>query len=302
MKDKYLVVLLGPTGVGKTDLSIFLARSLKTGIVSSDSRQIFKEMKIGTAVPDMETLNAVPHYFIQNRSIHDYYNASKFEFEVISLLDNLFEKSEVVLMVGGSTLYIDAVCLGIDDLPEIDKEIRSNLINKLEIEGLESLRFELKRLDPEYYEMVDLKNKARILRALEVCIQTGKKYSDFRSETTKERPFEIIYIGLERDREELYDRINQRVDIMIREGLAEEARKLFPLRHLTALKTVGYRELFSHFNGEITMEEAIEKIKSNTRHYARRQITWFRRNQKIKWFHPDQHKEILEYIEGLRSS
>jgi len=294
---KSLIILLGPTGVGKTDLSIEIAKYYNTEIISCDSRQIYKEMRIGTAVPDLQTLETIPHHFIRSHSIHDYYNASKFEVEVLERLELLFQKKEVVLMTGGSMMYIDALCKGIDDLPEVDDELRRSLMARMEAEGIESLRNELKYYDQAYYNEVDLRNPKRILHALEICLMTGKPYSSFRINQTKKRPFQIIKLGLNRDREVLYNRINQRVDIMFSEGIEKEAIDLYPFRHLNSLNTVGYRELFDYFDGTITIEEAKAKIKANSRKYARKQLTWFRRDPEIKWFTPDMKDEIIAYAD-----
>jgi tRNA dimethylallyltransferase len=300
---KTLLILLGPTGVGKTDLSIDIALYYNTEIISCDSRQIYKEMSIGTAVPGRQTLETIPHHFIRSHSIHDYYNASKFEIEVLERLNSLFQKKEIVLMTGGSMMYIDALCKGIDDLPEIDVELRSSLMERMENEGIESLRNELRYHDPLYYNEVDLRNPKRILHALEICLMTGKPYSSFRINQTKQRPFNIIKLGLNLDREVLYNRINQRVDKMFDEGLEQEALNLYPFRNLNSLNTVGYRELFDYFEGKITIDEAKEKIKANSRKYARKQLTWFRRDPEITWFTPDMKNEIIAYTnEQLRKN
>lgn len=296
---KLLIILLGPTGVGKTDLSIDIAQYYRTEILSCDSRQIYKEMRIGTAVPDPTILDSVPHHFIQSHSIFDYYNASKFEIEALQTLDKLFKDLDIVLMTGGSMMYIDALCKGIDDLPEIDLQIRNKLTARMESEGIESLRNELRFFDPVYYQEVDLRNPKRILHALEICQMTGKPYSSFRVQEQKERPFKIVKIGLNRDRELLYTRINQRVDQMFAEGLVSEARALYPHRHLNSLNTVGYRELFDHFDGKITLEEAQEKIKANSRKYARKQLTWFRRDNEINWFTPEMKQEIISFLDRV---
>ncbi len=294
--NKSLIVLLGPTGIGKSKLAIRIARELNTEIISSDSRQIYKELSIGTAVPNQEDLETIPHHFIHSHSIHDYYNASRFENEAIEKIELLFQTKDTVLMTGGSMMYIDAVCKGIDDLPTVDQKLRQQLIDDFEKNGIEHLRLQLKKLDPAYYEQVDLKNPKRLLHALEICLMTGKPYSSFRTEKIKERPFNIIKIGLNRNREELYDRINKRVDEMIAAGLEKEARSVYQYRHLNSLNTVGYRELFSYFDGEITLEKAIELIKRNTRHYARKQLTWFRKDEATQWFQPEQEDEIMNWI------
>jgi len=293
---KTLITLVGPTGIGKTDLSIFLALKLNTEIISVDSRQFYKELKIGTAVPDITQLSAVKHHFVGHLSIHDYYNASIYEFEVLELLNDLFKTHEKVLMVGGSGMYVDAVCKGIDDLPEIDPEIRAQLQEKYQREGIESLRFELKRLDPEYYAMVDLKNPKRILKGLEICMMTGKTYTSFRKALIKERQFKIIKIGLKMDREKLYRRIDARVDKMIEAGLIDEVKALYPYKGINSLNTVGYKELFDHFDGLYDLNKAIELIKRNSRHYAKRQLSWFGRDKEINWFEPDKKDEILDFI------
>ncbi len=291
-----LIVIIGPTAIGKTDLSIYLAQKLAAEIISADSRQFYKELKIGTAVPDNAQLKAVKHHFIGNKSIHDYYNASSFEFEVINLLKKLFLKTNQVIMVGGSGMYVDAVCKGIDDLPEIDMEIRNSLIKKFETEGIESLRFELKRLDPDYYAIADLKNPKRLLKALEITLQTGKPYSTFRTKTIKNRDFNILKIGLNMDREKLYERIELRVDKMIENGLIDEAKQFIKYKNLNSLNTVGYKELFPYIEGEYSLERAIELIKRNTRRYAKRQLSWFKRDKEINWFMPDEKEKILNFI------
>jgi tRNA dimethylallyltransferase len=296
--QKYLIVLTGPTGIGKTKTGIKIAQHFKTEIVSADSRQIFKEMAVGTAVPDIEELKAVKHHFIQTHSIKENYNASRYENEALDVIDSILKTSNLVLLVGGSMLYIDAVCQGIDIMPDADPEIRKMLKDKLENEGLESLRFQLKKLDPDYYNTVDLKNPNRIIHALEISIQTGKPYSSFRSNPNKTRPFSIIKIGLNCDRKKLHNRINARVDQMIDEGLENEARNLYHLKHLNALNTVGYRELFAFFDGETTREKAIELIKRNSRRYARKQLTWFRNDIEMNWFEPEQTGEIITFIEN----
>lgn len=294
--QKNLIVLTGPTGIGKTATSIELADNLKTEIISADSRQMFKELKIGTAVPSDQELAKVKHHFIQTISIHENYNASRYENETLTLLSSLFKKYNSVLLVGGSMMYIDAVCNGIDIMPDVDIQLRNSLKDQLDKEGLESLRFQLKKLDPEYYFKVDLKNPNRIIHALEISIMTGKPYSSFRSNKKKKRPFSIIKIGLNCDRDVLHHRINTRVDQMIDGGLEEEVRSLHHLKHLNSLNTVGYREFFSYFNNEVSLNETIELIKRNSRRYARKQLTWFRRDSEMKWFEPGQTSEILSYI------
>lgn len=294
---KTLIVLLGPTGVGKTDLSIGVARHFDTSIISCDSRQIYREMRIGTAVPSKEQLAAVPHYFIQTISVQDYYNSWQFEVEALAKIGECLETRDVVLMTGGSMLYIDAVCKGIDDIPTIAPELRAELMELYAKEGLEAIRKILKQLDPVFYEQVDLNNAKRVLHAVEVCRMAGVPYSSLRRNTPKDRGFRILKIGLNREREELYKRIDQRVDLMLTEGLEEEARALFPRRHLNALNTVGYKELFDYFEGKTDQEEAVRLIKRNSRRYARKQLSWFRRDEDITWYHPDDHVLILQDIE-----
>lgn len=296
---KTLLVLLGPTGVGKTDLSIELARHYRTSVISCDSRQIYKEMNIGTAVPEREQLAAVPHFFIQTVSVRDYFNCWEFEQQALRKIRELFEERDVVVMAGGSMMYIDAVCKGIDEMPTIDDEVRASVKEMFERDGIEALRLLLKKLDPEWYARVDLKNGKRVMHALEVCLMTGKPYSSFLTRTVKEREFNIVKIGLNREREELFDRINRRVDIMVESGMEEEARALYPLRHLNALNTVGYKEWFDYFDGKFDREEAIRLIKRNTRRYAKKQLTWYRNDSDIHWFHPSQKEEIRSILNSL---
>lgn len=293
---KTLIVITGPTGIGKTDLSIELAQMLDTVIISSDSRQIYKELKIGVARPSEEDLAKVKHYMIANKSVYEYYSAGKFELEVLDILENVFKKKNTVLLVGGSGMYIDALCKGIDNLPDADPKIRKRLTEKYEKEGIESLRFDLRRLDPEHYKIIDLNNPKRLLRAVEVCIQTGKTYTSFLSNSDKKRDFNILKIGLERDRKELYERINKRVDLMIEEGLLEEAKSFLKDKNLNSLNTVGYKELFPYFEGKYDLEEAVRLIKRNSRRYAKRQITWFKRDKDYNWFHPDDKQKIFKFI------
>lgn len=295
-----LIVILGPTASGKTELGISLAEKLNTEIISADSRQIYTELKVGSAPPDEDQLKRAVHHFIGIKSVHEYFNASMFEMDVLSLLPDLFTKYKKILMVGGSGMYLDAVCSGIDDIPTVEPEIRKKLQEQYQSEGIESLRIQLKMLDPKYYEMVDLRNPNRILKGLEISIMTGKPYSSFLTRTKKKRDFSILKIGVNRDRDELYDRINRRVDQMVELGLIEEARSLYSNRELNALNTVGYKELFSSFDGNLTLAEAIELIKRNTRRFAKRQITWFQRDSEITWFHPDEEEKILELIRSFK--
>jgi len=291
-----LIVLLGPTGVGKTELSLRIAETFGSPILSSDSRQLYRELPIGTAAPTAEQLKRVKHYMIGTLSVNEYYSASQFEEEVISLLDELYQTTPVILMTGGSMMYIDAVCKGIDEIPTVAQEIRDALYSQFEREGLSPILRELKESDPIHYEEVDRNNYKRVIHAVEICRQTGKPYSSFRINKKKERPFRIIKIGLTRDREELCDRINLRVDMMMQEGLLEEARKVYPYKYLNALNTVGYKELFNYFDGEWSLDQAIEKIKRNSRVYARKQMTWFKRDPEILWFHPEDEEAILKTI------
>jgi len=298
MKRKHLVVLVGPTAVGKTALGIELARHFRTEIISADSRQMYRELHIGTASPTDEELKQAKHHFIKNKSVTDYYNASMFEVEVLELLETLFKSLDVVLMVGGSTLYIDSLINGIDDLPTVDNKLREQLIEQYKAEGIEFLRNQLKLLDPEHYRKVDLKNPNRMMKAIEVSLMTGQPYSSLLTSTQKERDFNIIKIGINRERPELFDRINQRVDQMISEGLMDEVKGLEHFRNTNALKTVGYREIFDYLDGKASLELAIEQIKTNTRRYAKRQITWFARDKEMPWFHPNDLDSILSHIKS----
>lgn len=293
---KTLVVLIGPTGVGKTALSLRLAEALNACIISADSRQLYADLKIGTAAPTAEELQRVPHHMVGTLKLTDYYSAAQYETEVMALLEKLFQERDNVLLTGGSMMYIDAVCKGIDDIPTVDAETRELLMQKYESEGLEQLCSELRLLDPEYYKVVDLKNPKRVIHALEICYMTGRTYTSYRTQQTKLRPFRIIKIGLTRPREELYERINQRVLQMIADGLEAEARSVYPYRHLNSLNTVGYKEMFRYFDGEWTLPFAIEKIQQNSRIYSRKQMTWFKRDEEIRWFHPDEETAILQYL------
>ena len=292
-----LIVITGPTAVGKTALTIEIAQRYGIPVINADSRQIYRELKIGTAAPTDEQLQAAKHYFVGTKSISDYYNASMYEQEVLALLDTQFKSHNIQLLSGGSMMYIDAVCNGIDDIPTVDDKTRSTMKSRLEEEGLEALVEELRQLDPEHYEVVDRNNPRRVVHALEICHMTGRTYTSFRTAHKKQRPFQIVKIGLNRPREELYARINRRVDLMMEQGLEEEARRMFPHKGVNALNTVGYKELFDYFEGRWSLNEAVERIKGNTRRYARKQLTWFRRDQSMRWFHPDQSEQIKTYIE-----
>ena len=286
---KTLAVLLGPTGVGKTEVSLRLAEHLGSPILSADSRQLYKDLAIGTAAPAADDLQRVQHYFVGILELSDYYSASRFEEDALRLLTDLFETHDTLIMSGGSMMYIDAVCKGIDDIPTIDETLRRDIRSLYEKEGLDPIRQQLKILDPVFYRQVDLKNPKRVIHALEICLMTGKPYSSLRTNATKERPFRILKIGLTRDREELYDRINRRVDRMMENGLLDEARRVYPFRHFNSLNTVGYKELFQYFDGLWSLELAVEKIKQNTRIYARKQMTWFKRDKEIVWIHPEEY-------------
>ena len=294
---KKLIVITGPTAVGKTALCMQVARHYDIPIVNADSRQLYRELPIGTAAPTAEQQQAVRHYFVGTLGIDDYYSASMYEQQVMTLLPQLFAVSDYALLSGGSMMYIDAVCNGIDDIPTVDDQTRSLMKQRLADEGLETLVEELRRLDPEHYEIVDRQNPRRVVHALEICHMTGRTYTSFRTAHKKQRPFQIVKIGLNRPREELYARINRRVDLMMEQGLEEEARRMFPHKGVNALNTVGYKELFDYFEGRWSLNEAVERIKGNTRRYARKQLTWFRRDQSMRWFHPDQSEQIKTYIE-----
>lgn len=296
MNKPNLIVVVGPTAIGKTSLSLALATHFKTEILSADSRQFFKEMSIGTAAPTKTELAAAPHHFIHHISIEDEYSVGDFEKQALEKLDSLFKTHQNVIMVGGSGLYVDAVTKGLDEFPEVEGNIRKVLNERLEIEGIGTLQKELENLDPEYYSEVDKYNPHRVIRALEICIGTGKPYSSFRKNEKPERPFNTILIGLTADRPIVYDRINRRVDIMMKEGLLEEARALYPKKDLNALNTVGYKELFKYFEEEWSLEKAVEEIKKNTRRFAKRQFTWFRKNEGISWFNYDSPIEDIIHL------
>lgn len=284
MQQKTLIVLVGPTGIGKTELSLSMAKLLSSPIVSADSRQIYKTISIGTAAPTKEQLSQAQHYFVGQLELDEYYSAAQYETDVLNLLDGLFETHDTVLMTGGSMMYIDAVTKGIDDIPSVDDETRSLLKQRFETEGLEPLLEELRLLDPDYYAIVDKKNHKRVVHALEICYMTGKTFTSFRKSESKERPFRIVKIGLRMERERLFDRINKRVDKMIEEGLVEEARSVSHLRHLNSLNTVGYKEMFKFIDGEWDLYTATERLKKNTRVYAKKQMTWFKKDESIHWF------------------
>lgn len=294
MNIKKLIVVTGPTGVGKTELTLQIAELLGTSIINADSRQLFREIPIGTAAPTDEQMRRVKHYFVGTHGLDDYYSASMFEQDVMSLLENL--PGDVTLLSGGSMMYIDAVCQGIDDIPTVRNEIRQELIHRFETEGLPQLVDELERLDPDYCRVVDRNNPRRVLHALEICRQTGRTYSSFRTNIVKRRPFDIVKIVLNREREELYERINQRVVDMLATGMVDEALRVYAFRGNNSLNTVGYKELFDYLDGLATFQETVLRIQSNTRRYARKQITWLRRDERAVWFHPDKTEEILNYI------
>ena len=296
---KTLIVLLGPTAVGKTELALRLAEHIDSPIINADSRQLYADLRIGTAAPTEEQLARVHHYFVGTLAIQDYYSAARFESEVLTLTGQLFQSHDRLLLSGGSMLYIDAVCKGIDDIPTVDEETRLMLRERLEHEGLEKLTRELKLLDPEYYAQVDLKNTKRIVHALEICYQTGRTFTSFRTSTQKQRPFNILKIGLRREREELFNRINERVDQMITNGLLDEARALLPYRDENALNTVGYKEMFQVLDGKWDLQFATERMKKNTRVYAKKQMTWFAHNKDIHWFHPDEIDAITALVDRL---
>ena len=291
-----LLVLLGPTGVGKTNVSFRLAEKYGCPIVSSDSRQFYKELKIGTAAPTDEELNRVKHYFIGSHSIFDEYNAGQYEQDAIQLLDELFQKHKVVLLVGGSMMYIDAICNGMDDIPNVDAETRAYWQKQFADFGLEFIQNELKKLDPKHFEEVDLQNPKRIIHALEICSMTGKPYSDLRTGQKKKRNFNILKIGLNRPRQELYERINSRVDEMIENGLLKETEEFYKCKDLNTLNTVGYKELYEFMDGKWSLDFAINMIKQDSRRYAKRQMTWFNRDKEIHWFHPENENEILKFV------
>ena len=296
---KTLLVILGPTGVGKTELSLQLAERLGTPIINADSRQIYQDIEIGTAAPTAEELARVKHYFVHTLKLDQYYSAAEYEKDVLELLAQLFQQHDVVVLSGGSMMYIDAVTKGIDDIPTVDEETRAMLRERFEKEGLEPLLAELKLLDPQYYEIVDKRNHKRVVHALEICYMTGRTYTSFRTNSLKERPFRIVKFGLMRQREQLFARINARVDKMMQEGLMEEVKRVYPLRHLNSLNTVGYKELFHVLDGEWELPMAVERIKKNTRVYAKKQMTWYKHDADIQWLDADRMsvQEMLKTIE-----
>ncbi|MBF1639445.1 tRNA (adenosine(37)-N6)-dimethylallyltransferase MiaA [Prevotella sp.] len=300
MKNKTLIVITGPTGVGKTEATLCIAEHFNVPVINADSRQIFSEIPIGTAAPTAEQQQRVQHYFVGNHHLEDYYSASLYEQDVLNIINS--QHTPISLLSGGSMMYIDAVCNGIDDIPTILPEIREEMMKRLEAEGLEQMCNLLRELDPEHWNIVDRNNPRRVIHALEICIQTGKTYTSFRSNTIKDRPFNIIKVGLNRDRDELYSRINQRVLDMIEEGMIEEALQVYPKRTLNSLNTVGYKELFEYLDGLTTLDEAIFKIQSNTRRYARKQLTWYKKDTAFQWFNPDNIEEILNYIHTMISN
>jgi len=294
--NRHLVVVAGPTAIGKTALAVNLAKAFQTEVISADSRQIYRDMNIGTAKPTTEEMDGVPHHFVDFLTLTTDYSAGAFERQALLKLDELFEQHEVVVMAGGSGLYVNAVCHGLDFVPQRDDALRAHLVAQFEKEGIEPLQKQLEKLDPEYYEQVDRNNPHRLIRALEVNISSGQSYMSFRQSLRQERPFNIIKIGLNTDRKVLYDRINRRVDLMVEAGLVNEALYLYQHREYNALNTVGYKELFVHFDGDATLDEAIDQIKTSTRRFAKRQLTWFRKDEEIKWFEPGQDEEITAYI------
>ncbi|MCR4773091.1 MAG: tRNA (adenosine(37)-N6)-dimethylallyltransferase MiaA [Prevotella sp.] len=300
--SKTLFVILGPTGVGKTELSLEIARRLSVSIINADSRQIYAELPIGTAAPTEEQQKRIKHYFVGNHHLQDYYSASMYEEDVMNLLNEQFQTNDYALLTGGSMMYIDAVCKGLDDIPTVKDEIRELYKQRLQAEGLPKLLEELKEVDPEHYNIVDHNNPRRVVHALEICKQTGKTFTSFRTNIKKERPFNIVKIGLNRPREEMYERINNRVIEMMKEGMLNEAKEVYKYKGLNSLNTVGYKELFAFFDGTIPYEEAVRQIQSNTRRYMRKQLTWFKRDAEITWFNPEEAEKILEFVDTIVSS
>ena len=298
LNSKNLIVIVGPTAIGKTALSIEIAKEYNCDILSADSRQFYKEMEIGTAKPTLSEMDGVTHHFVNNISIHDRYTAGMFEIDAIKTLEQVYKIDDIAILVGGSGLFVDAVCFGLDDVPS-NQEIRASLIKELEIQGLEALCLELKEKDPEYYSTADINNSRRVLRALEVIRTSGNTFTSYRNKAPKQRPFNIHYIGLNTDREILYKRINYRVDLMIKAGLISEVKSLFPQRNLPPLNTVGYKEFYGKMDNKNDLKEAISKIKQNTRRFSKRQITWFNKNKNTRWFNINSNSEVLEYLKNI---
>lgn len=298
MSTNTLVVITGPTGVGKSDTAVWLARELNAEIISADSRQLYRDIPIGTAAPTAEQMAEVKHHFVGTLSLEEYYSAAQFEDDVMQLLPQLFARSPYVVMCGGSMMYVDAVCKGIDNIPTISDEIRHEVVERFERDGAEAMREELRRLDPVYYNQVDLKNHKRVIHAVEICLQAGRPYSELRTNSVKQRPFRIVKIGLNLPREQLFDRINRRVEKMIEAGLVDEARRFYPQRHLNSLNTVGYKELFAWMDGTMDYDTAVARIQKNTRVYAKKQLTWYAKDTDMHWFAPSDHQEILKLVMG----
>lgn len=298
MSTNTLVVITGPTGVGKSDTAVWLARELNAEIISADSRQLYRDIPIGTAAPTAEQMAEVKHHFVGTLSLEEYYSAAQFEDDVMQLLPQLFARSPYVVMCGGSMMYVDAVCKGIDNIPTISDEIRREVVERFERDGAEAMREELRRLDPIYYNQVDLKNHKRVIHAVEICLQAGRPYSELRTNSVKQRPFRIVKIGLNLPREQLFDRINRRVEKMIEAGLVDEARRFYPQRHLNSLNTVGYKELFAWMDGTMDYDTAVARIQKNTRVYAKKQLTWYAKDTEMHWFAPSEHQEILKFVMG----
>ena len=298
MSTNTLVVITGPTGVGKSDTAVWLARELNAEIISADSRQLYRDIPIGTAAPTAEQMAEVKHHFVGTLSLEEYYSAAQFEDDVMQLLPQLFARSPYVVMCGGSMMYVDAVCKGIDNIPTISDEIRREVVERFERDGAEAMREELRRLDPVYYKQVDLKNHKRVIHAVEICLQAGRPYSELRTNSVKQRPFRIVKIGLNLPREQLFDRINRRVEKMIEAGLVDEARRFYPQRHLNSLNTVGYKELFAWMDGTMDYDTAVARIQKNTRVYAKKQLTWYAKDTDMHWFAPSDHQEILKLVMG----
>lgn len=298
MSTNTLVVITGSTGVGKSDTAVWLARELNAEIISADSRQLYRDIPIGTAAPTAEQMAEVKHHFVGTLSLEEYYSAAQFEDDVMQLLPQLFARSPYVVMCGGSMMYVDAVCKGIDNIPTISDEIRREVVERFERDGAEAMREELRRLDPVYYNQVDLKNHKRVIHAVEICLQAGRPYSELRTNSVKQRPFRILKIGLNLPREQLFDRINRRVEKMIEAGLVDEARRFYPQRHLNSLNTVGYKELFAWMDGTMDYDTAVARIQKNTRVYAKKQLTWYAKDTDMHWFSPSDHQEILKLVMG----